>query len=555
VTIDHRSRRLARQPPLRRIAVVGAIVFVAMLVWGLFGPDVPIRVSRETTFLTKPLAADGLPDYRAAMLAAMGPVPKPEDNAAVELLQVMWPLGIQATDLPAVCKALGITDVAPVESLQEPSKEAAAEMHRVMFDPSGSRRPWAGAEFPEIEAWLVAQEAALDRLVAAADRPRCWLPWPVLLGSESNVCQSWGPNMRCRDVANTLCWRAMWHAGAGRHAAAWRDIRAVYRFSRLLANPTDLPPGASAFLHAFDTSAQADAALTHGLLALPGLPAELLGEIRRDLDRLGPLSDPADLLGGERLNAIDWITFLYRMPGGRTARRQALERTVLVAADAAAPSWFEAMWSRMDSDDQLAVRTSLDWNVALEWVNAYFDAADSAMRLPSHAARKAAIERLERDFILRSKWGAAGHFVKGIGSREFRSSFFGNSHLISLYGYLDISSRGQASFDLARIAAALAAWKADRANDNEPYPKTLDELVPQYLSAVPLDSFIEKPLLYERRGEGYLLASAGDNGAYDGGDDRNGWIVGGEWQESQQEVDRQKSDIVVRIPVPALAPR
>jgi hypothetical protein len=73
------------------------------------------------------------------------------------------------------------------------------------------------------------------------------------------------------------------------------------------------------------------------------------------------------------------------------------------------------MWSRMDSDDQLAVRTSLDWNVALEWVNAYFDAADSAMRLPSHAARKAAIERLERDFILRSKWGAAGHFVKGIG--------------------------------------------------------------------------------------------------------------------------------------------
>jgi hypothetical protein len=156
---------------------------------------------------------------------------------------------------------------------------------------------------------------------------------------------------------------------------------------------------------------------------------------------------------------------------------------------------------------------------------------------------------------LRSKWGAAGHFVKGIGSREFRSSFFGNSHLISLYGYLDISSRGQASFDLARIAAALAAWKADRANDNEPYPKTLDDLVPQYLSAVPLDSFIEKPLLYERRGEGYLLASAGDNGAYDGGDDRNGWIVGGEWQESQQEVDRQKSDIVVRIPVPALAPR
>lgn len=330
-SFGHRNQAVTTQPPprnrarrsLRRIAFGGAILVFATLGWGLFRPDAPIRVSRETTYLTEPLAADGLPDYRAAMLAAMGPAPTPEDNAAVELLQVMWPLGIQATDLPAVCKALGIPDVAPVESLQVPSKEAAAEMHRVMFDPSGSRRPWTGAEFPEIEAWLVAQAAALDRLVAAADRPRCWLPWPVLLGSKSNVCQSEGPviNMRCRDVANTLCWRAMWHAGAGRNAAAWRDIRAVYRFSRLLADPTDVPPGASAFLHAFGTSAEADAALTHGLLALPGLPAELLGEIRRHLDRLGPLSDPADLLGGERLRVIDGIAFLYRMPGGRTARR------------------------------------------------------------------------------------------------------------------------------------------------------------------------------------------------------------------------------------------
>lgn len=554
MSIAHPSPRRARRRSLLRVAVVGAIVVFGMLVWGLFGPDVPIRVSRDTTYLTDPLAADGLPDYRAAMLSAMGPAPKPEDNAAVELLQVMWPLGIQATDLPAVCKALGIPDVAPVESLQEPSKEAAAEMWRGMLDPSGRWRPWAGAEFPEIEAWLVAQAAALDRLVAAMDRPRCWLPWPVLLGSESNVCQSWGPNMRCRDVANKLCWRAMWHAGAGRHAAAWQDIRAVYRFSRLLADPTDVPPCASAFLHAFATSEQADAVLTHGLLALPGLPAELLGEVRRGLDRLGPLSDPADLLGGERLGSLDLIAALYRMPGGRAARRQALERTCLVAADAAAPSWFEAMWLRMDSDDQLAVRTSLDWNVALEWVNAYFDVADSAMRLPSHAARKAAIERLERDFILRSKWGAARHFVKGIGSREFRSALFGNSYLISLYGYLDISSRGQASFDLARIAAALAAWKADRANDNEPYPKTLDELVPQYLSAVPLDPFAEKPFLYEPRGEGYLLASVSDNGAYDSGNDRNGWIVGGEWQKTRHEVDPEKSDLVVRMPVTASQP-
>jgi|GEM_PF-3036934 len=38
--------------------IAATIVF---LLWGLFGPEAAIRVSRETTYLTEPLAADGLP--------------------------------------------------------------------------------------------------------------------------------------------------------------------------------------------------------------------------------------------------------------------------------------------------------------------------------------------------------------------------------------------------------------------------------------------------------------------------------------------------------------
>jgi hypothetical protein len=111
-------------------------------------------------------------------------------------------------------------------------------------------------------------------------------------------------------------------------------------------------------------------------------------------------------------------------------------------------------------------------------------------------------------------------------------------------------TRSQASFDFRRTAAALAAWKADRVAGEEPYPETLEALVPKYLAAVPLDPFSDKPFIYERRGEGYLLASVGSNGVYDGGDDMSGWIVGGEWQTTEQDVDRKKSDLVVRMPVP-----
>ena len=57
------------------------------------------------------------------------------------------------------------------------------------------------------------------------------------------------------------------------------------------------------------------------------------------------------------------------------------------------------------------------------------------------------------------------------------------------------------------------------------------------------------PLIYERRGDGYLLASVGVNGVYDGGDDMSGDIGGGEWQQTRG-VLLEKSDLVVRMPVP-----
>ena len=40
----------------------------------------------------------------------------------------------------------------------------------------------------------------------------------------------------------------------------------------------------------------------------------------------------------------------------------------------------------------------------------------------------------------------------------------------------------------------------------------------------------------------------------DGGDDMSGDIVGGEWQEQTRDVEYPKSDLVVRMPVPARKP-
>jgi hypothetical protein len=50
---------------------------------------------------------------------------------------------------------------------------------------------------------------------------------------------------------------------------------------------------------------------------------------------------------------------------------------------------------------------------------------------------------------------------------------------------------------------ALAVYRADTGN----YPQTLDELVPKYIAAVPVDVFAKaaKPFQYRREGDAYAL--------------------------------------------------
>lgn len=53
---------------------------------------------------------------------------------------------------------------------------------------------------------------------------------------------------------------------------------------------------------------------------------------------------------------------------------------------------------------------------------------------------------------------------------------------------------------------------------NGQWPATLDVLVPNYLAAVPLDSFTGKPLLYRLLPEGVVVYSVGKDGNDDQGD-------------------------------------
>ena len=511
------SEKPVRFRPWRDLRwITGAVVavFLGWFTWSLFGPEPPIVVSRETTFLTEPLAADGLPDYAAAVLALAGTAPPPDDNAAAGILQALWPLQIEGSDLPAVCNAIGIPNEPPVRPLREPTQDAAAGVSDEMYSASYDG-PWTAADFPALDGWMQAHATAIDRVVAAAERPRYWLPSPTLLhGGPQMLVGLLLPDLQeLRATSRLLVSRAMWHLGSSRAVESWRDIRAAYRLSRLLASPESGPPCLVTQLIAIVISTTADAA-TRQLLALPDLPADLVADVRRDLDALAALPTPAGAATFERLGGIDAIVWIARRePGGRKARANMLNTAGMSPA---APLGGLLL-------------TSLDWNVVLERMNTAYDDLDAACRLPARDARRTALDRQQQQVIdrasapLRSWWTAAGHVLSLISNRSQRSIAVGDSLLAMLLpafsNFSDSLTRGRVQFDLTRTAAALAAWRADRKLGGPEYPERLDELVPRYLAAMPIDPFSEQPFRYERRTDGYVLSSVGVDGARDGGDD------------------------------------
>jgi hypothetical protein len=84
----------------------------------------------------------------------------------------------------------------------------------------------------------------------------------------------------------------------------------------------------------------------------------------------------------------------------------------------------------------------------------------------------------------------------------------------SLNRVLDLVMKAETSKQMAATAIALKRYQLKHGN----YPKGLNSLVPEFVSAVPLDPVDGKPLRYKLNEDGtFVLYSVGENGVDDGG--------------------------------------
>jgi hypothetical protein len=218
------------------------ILLVALASTASFAADPPkpkITVSKETTYITEPLRADGVPDYVGALNEPLKAI-KPEDNAAVLL--------VQAIGRDAVSDKIAVEFHRLLQSPRPPEKgdfliqfpaflkdKGLEDDEKAMeaFD-AGFLKPWKSTELPLIAEYVRANEAPLRLAVEATKRKRCVAPFvspddpPMIAIVQLDMVQS------CRMLQKLLILRAMNHAGEGRLDAAFDDLDALHRLAALI---------------------------------------------------------------------------------------------------------------------------------------------------------------------------------------------------------------------------------------------------------------------------------------------------------------------------------
>ena len=174
-----------------------------------------------------------------------------------------------------------------------------------------AQRPWTAKDYPNIAAWLEANEKPLAVILEGTKRPDYFNPFVTYWRDEK-------PGMllgylipsvqKCREVAKALTARAMLRVEQGKDEEAWQDILACHRLSRLVGRGGTLIEALVGI--ASDQSAN-NADLAY--LAHADLGVKQIQDCLKDLQSLSPMPPLANNMDlAERFIYLDAVAFIRR---------------------------------------------------------------------------------------------------------------------------------------------------------------------------------------------------------------------------------------------------
>jgi hypothetical protein len=219
-------------------------------------PPVRVTISKETTYITKPLREDGYPDYLRYLNEKMSAGVTPENNAAVPLARATGFLELDGVLREQYFKLLGVEPPAEKGDYFQPWSEFAASIPIAEQPPKPladtrpkeeyfqrlSEQPWiqplSTEEIRHLTNWIDANNRHLDSIVAASKRDRFFSPlivspdeldYPILIAA-------FLPDVYpVQEAAKGLQCRAMLRTAKSDFDAAAEDLLAAHRLAALLS--------------------------------------------------------------------------------------------------------------------------------------------------------------------------------------------------------------------------------------------------------------------------------------------------------------------------------
>lgn len=444
---------------------MGSLVYL-LLMPALFAapPQIPVEVSKETTFITQPFAGDGLPNYALAIQQLHGEAPAPEQNGAILFWQAMGQCDMSDEEFERLFRKIGLSPdniVKPLVPLQDKSTIQAIadwlrEMGRSADDEELAKladeyiawvqaNPWTDKDVPPLAKWLVENERAIDLLVEASEKPEFYSPYPDLLVDRTISVMEIKLNRAeaMRRAARALITRAMFRTGNNDLAGAWDDCKACISLgNRLVRGPFLVEQIVAIAVRGMGLKG------THVILSQSDLIPTLARRVLADLDELERDIDMiASIEFTERLSTLDYtLRFLTGRLGGLP-------------------------------EEEGMKDTTLDINVTLRYINQQFDRIVQASRPTECHERMEQLKKLDKE-IAADIGKLDSSRLAGVFSQTYRSNYIG-AQFFSLGGPAFVAAwavvdQNQQFSALTKITAALAVYKAEHGH----YPKELAALIP-----------------------------------------------------------------------------
>ncbi|MEM6550965.1 MAG: hypothetical protein AAF750_02325 [Planctomycetota bacterium] len=447
----------------------------------------PLVVAEPTTYFTAPLRPDGTVDYFAALNAAAREGIAPDQNAAAYILPLLPESDRLDSDLTPIAAALGI-DLAAAHA-------KGPRLTPLPWNPLDDNDPfgraldqlWTPEDLPQVAAWLDANLAALDAFDRAVRLPHSYWPvvpdtnFPLLLGVDTSGLGT------LRATARAFVIRLNLHAGRGDYDRALRDYETLIQLGYHVSHQQPL----IGWLVAASIRSLAVSAVTP-LLNDPQLPADaartLLAVIKNQPD-LRPVA--ACITSYERAIALEVFQTAYARP--------------------------ELLAAGLGSMLKFAARSpKFDINLALREVNRVYDLIEQSAQAQTLVESRRIAQQLEDGLEIDHPLIMPGQERPLRERFSLRIARIGLDTLTPAYTTSAQSERlYQSRQELLLAAAAFTVYRIDHGR----YPESLGDLVPEYLTELPVDRYDGRPLTYRPGPERqtYLLYSIGQDGDDDQG--------------------------------------